>query len=84
MQPYDGSGYGKSTYWTWQMASVAEQNGEACPCWDTTLPTMKIIDGEEIKIKIICISKTVLCKESFPKTEKEMKERFTKFYKGNP
>lgn len=81
MTPYDGSGYGQSTYWTWQLRSIAAQNGEACGCWEASAPRLKIKPDDKVRIKIKCVAKGLMCKQGFPETEKEMKIRFERFYK---
>jgi hypothetical protein len=81
MMPYDGAGYGKSTYWTWQLRSIAIQNGEECACWENTMPEVKFKpDDDVIRVKIKCASKTALCKNAFPETEKALKEIFVRLY----
>ncbi len=82
MMPYDGSGYGKSSYWEWQLKSIARNNGEWCPCWENKTPLLKFkSDDDVIRLKIKCLSKSILCKQCFPNTEKALKELFIKMYK---
>jgi hypothetical protein len=82
MIPYDGSGYGKSTFWTWQLRSIAQQNNEECYCWDSNMPSIKFKpDNDVIRVKIKCAAKSVLCKQAYPETEKALKEIFVKMYK---
>ncbi len=80
MQPYDGSGYGSSTYWTWQMQSIAKHNGEICQCWENAMPKLSFIP-EPFALRISCAVKTSLCKDSFPETEKDLKKIFDNLYK---
>ncbi len=83
MIPYDGAGYGKSLFWTWQMRSIALQNNEECYCWENQMPNIIFKPSDDvIKIKIKCASKTALCKNGFPDTEKALKEIFIRMYKG--
>lgn len=81
MQPYDGHGFGKSIYWTWQAASIGRQNGEACFCWDEAKPTLEIKPDVELTIKVTCAAKSLYCRNDFPKTEEKLKELFKEFYK---
>lgn len=77
----DGYGCGTSIYWTWQLRSIAAQNGEECDCWNTVHPILKIQEGDDLRLRIKCTVKSNLCKEAFPETEREITERFKKFYK---
>ncbi len=82
MMPFDGSGHGKSHYWPWQAQSIAENNGERCECWKQVAPQVDFVLENEIKIVIHCSRKILGCRQEFPETEKELKDRFYRFYKG--
>lgn len=82
MIPHDGTGYGKSVFWTWQLRSIAQHNGEECFCWENNMPEIKFKPSEDvIRIKIKCVARTALCKNAFPETEKALKEIFIRMYK---
>ncbi len=81
MQPYDGNGYGKSPYWTWQAVSIARQNGEECKCWDTNIPKITFRDDGTYAVGVQCLIKGNDCKEGFLQTEKELTEKFMELYK---
>lgn len=81
MQPYDGYGYGKSTYWSWKSMSVAERNGEYCSCWHKNTPDVEIFPQDGLTIRIKCVMKDALCRKNFPMTENEIKRQFEQFYK---
>ncbi len=90
MQPYDGSGYGISMYWRKTMKDIANESGEACPCWHIEEPLIKFnapelnqdcADVKEFKISVQCSLKTQDCKSNFQATEIELVKRFKIFYK---
>lgn len=90
MQPYDGSGYGISMYWRSKMKDIANESGEACPCWHNEEPLIKFIapevsqdctDVKDFKISVQCSHKTNICKTEFKTTEIELVKRFKTFYK---
>ncbi len=81
MQPYDGSGYGISMYWRSQMKDIANESGEACPCWQNEEPKINFIGGDEVTIKIECVEKTENCKVDFNTTQIEFMRKFKEFYK---
>ncbi len=90
MQPYDGSGYGISMYWRNTMKDIANESGEACPCWSNEEPLIKFIPTElhknctevnHFKISVQCSSKKEECRSSFQKTEIELVNKFKTFYK---
>lgn len=80
MIPYDGFGFGQSTYWSYAAKMIAKENGEYCKCWDEYLPHIQLDCSDGIGIKIKCVSERSLCKSTFTKTQQEIKEKFERFY----
>lgn len=80
MIPYDGSGYGVSMYWRYQMKGIAEQCGESCPCWSTKEPLIKFNSENIFMVSIECFEKTIDCKPTFHTTEAELMKKFQSLY----
>ena len=80
MIPYDGFGYGQSSYWSYSAKDLGKYNGEYCPCWDGNAPTVHIKCKDGIEVRIRCLFSHTDLKKSFPKTEEQIKEKFGKFY----
>ncbi len=80
MIPYDGFGYGQSSYWAYSAKELAQYNGEYCSCWNENEPRVQIKCKDGIDVKIRCVFSHVDSQKSFPKTEEQIKEKFGKFY----
>lgn len=79
MTPYDGTGYGASIYWRSVMKDLANESGEACPCWTKDEPKIDFNGDHGLEIKVTCQAKD--CDKTFPQTEKRLVGRFMEFYK---
>jgi len=80
MIPYDGFGYGQSTYWSYVTKLKAEANGEYCKCWDENSPKVIITCRDGIDVRIQCFMQSKACRNLFDKTENDVKIAFEKFY----
>lgn len=80
MQPYK-SGYEIAMYWRSQMKDIANESGEACPCWEKSDPYITFTESPDVSVKIECLEKTEECKVDFNTTQIEFMRKFKEFYK---
>lgn len=76
------AGYGASIYWRNQMKDIANESGEACPCWIVDEPLIKFNGSTEFTISIECQDRKDNCQKTFSQTEVQLLNQFMAFYKG--
>ena len=81
MNPSDGTGYGHSMYWRYQLKEIALNNGEACSCWKENEPRMNFVGDRKFTIIVKCKEKKSDCKERFDLTQEEITQKFMNFHK---
>lgn len=61
------------------MKDLANESGEACPCWLNEEPIIKFEGEDGLRIKVQC--RDNVCGKTFERTEKELVDKFRIFYK---